>query len=376
MYNLSKMKATYFATLLLFALVACTKPNNEKKLADLKAKKADLEKNLEKLNVEIKALEKASGKVNVQQKTAFVQAEPLKTGTFQHFIEVQGKITSDNNVNINPKTSGEITKLYVHKGQAVKKGQLLASIDVSTLIKSREELKTSMEYVEQVYQKQKSLWDQKIGTEIQYLQAKNARDNMERRLATLNEQIAYGSVVSPANGVIEEVYPKEGESANPMMAMFRLVGNGDFKISADVSEAYSAKLKEGSEAEVFFPDLNKTIKTTVRVVGDEISALNRTFNIELYLPSSVPGAKANMIAYVRVKDYEKKNTLAIPVSVVQKSNEGTFVFVANENKATKRTVTTGQTYKGSAEVLSGLNKGDNLITAGYLDLIEGQPVKF
>ncbi len=371
------MRSISFTALVLVGLAACThKPNNEEKLASLKEQKTGLEKQLEDLTVQIKALEKASGKAKVEQKTAFVQVEPVNPGTFQHYIEVQGKVTSDNNLNINPKTSGEITKLYVHKGQQVKKGQLLASLDVSALSKSREELKTALEFATQVYDKQKGLWDQKIGTEIQYLQAKNNKEGTERRLATLNEQIAYGSVTAPISGVIEEVFPKEGESANPMSPMFRLVGSGDFKISADVSEAYSSKLKEGSEAEVFFPDLNKTIKTTVRVVGDEISALNRTFNIELYLPSSLPGTKANMIAYVRVKDYENKNGVAIPVSVVQKSNEGTFVFVANDNKATKRLVKTGQTYKGSAEVLNGLKKGDTLITAGYLDLIEGQPVKF
>lgn len=370
------MKSTYLIPFLLVALVACNKGGKENNLEALKEQKSKLEAQLVDLEAKIKEVEKASGKKVVKQKTAFVKVEALKPDVFTHFVEVQGKVTSDNNVDITPKMGGEITRLYVKKGFQVKKGQLLATLDVSALSKSKHELQTSLDFANQVYEKQKGLWDQKIGTEIQFLQAKNNKESLEASLATLNQQISHGSVVAPASGVIEEVYPKEGETVSPMMPMFRLVGNGEFKISADVSEAYSSLIDQGNEAEVFFPDSKKTIKTTVKVVGDEISATNRTFNIELYLPKSFPGIKANMIAYVKVKDYEKKNVLSVPVNVVQKSLEGTFVYVSDHKKAIKKMVTTGQTYKGIAEVMGGLHKGDSIVTVGYLDLIEGQPLQF
>jgi len=370
------MKSINLIPLLLLALVACTKKSEEHNLDALKQQRTELTKQLSDLETKIKTIEKASGKREVRYKTAFVQVQSLQPEVFKHYIEVQGRVTSDQNLTITPKTAGEITKLYVHKGSTVKKGQILASLDVETLIKSRNELKTGLDFATQVYEKQKALWDQKVGTEIQYLQAKNNKEGLESKLATLNQQISYGNVVAPSNGVIEEVYPREGEGVSPGMPMFRLVGNGDFKIIADVSEAYSSKISVGNEAEVFFPDMNKTLKTTVKVVGDEINAVNRSFYVELYLPNTFPGIKGNMIAYVKVKDYEKKNSLAIPVGVVQKSTEGTYVFVSKGSKAAKKTVTTGQTYKGISEVLSGLTKGDSVVTAGYLDLIEGQPLKF
>jgi RND family efflux transporter MFP subunit len=359
----------------LLALVACnTAQNEEQSIEKLKSKRAELEQQLTELNTQIKTIEKAAGKVEVQMKTVYVQVTELKPALFQHYLEMQGKVASDNNVTITPKTAGQIIKINVLKGQAVQKGALLASIDVAALVKGRDELKTGLDFATNLYEKQKALWEQKVGTEVQYLQAKNNKESLEGKLATLNEQISYGSVVAPASGEIEEVYPKEGESISPGMPMFRLVGNGDFKIVADVSEAYSAHVNEGNEAEVYFPNLEKTVKTTVKVVGDEIDATNRTFDIELRLPQKPSGVKANMIAYVKVKDYEAKNVLSVPVSVIQKSPEGNFVFVDKDGKAAKQVVKIGETYKGLTEVKSGLQAGQKLITAGYLDLIEGQPV--
>jgi multidrug efflux pump subunit AcrA (membrane-fusion protein) len=158
------------------------------------------------------------------------------------------------------------------------------------------------------------------------------------------------------------------------MPMFRLVGKGEFRISADVSEAYAAHIKQGNEAEVFFPDISKNIQTSVKVVGDEINPLNRTFNIELALPKSSTFIKANMIAYVKIKDYEAKDRLQVPVSVVQKLVDGNFVFIEVNGKASKRTVKTGRDFNGQIEILDGLQTGDKLIVTGYLDLIEGQPL--
>ena len=369
------MKIAKLFTLLLLAMVAC-KSGGDENVDALKEKKAKLETELAELNTKIKGIEKASGKANVEQKVVFIQSKALAPQTFRHYIEIQGKVTTVNNLTISPRTAGQITRINVKKGQNVNKGAVLASIDVSAMTKGKDELKTALNFATDLYEKQQKLWDQKIGTEMQYLQAKNNKESIESKIATLNEQLAFGTVTAPVSGVIEEVYPVEGENTAPGMPMFRLIGKGDFKISADISEAYASKVDEGNEAEVFFPDLNKSVSTNVKVVGDEISSLNRTFNIELALPKAYNGIKANTITYVKIKDYEKKGTLVIPISIIQKSLEGTFVYVDNGGKAEKKLIKTGQTYNGETEVLSGLKAGDKIVTTGYLDLMEGQPVKY
>lgn len=369
------MKALHLIPFLLIAIVSC-KPNEEKELTSLKEEKIKVELQLVDMTAKIKALEKKIGKTTaVVQKAAFVQSTPLASSVFQHFIEIQGKITTDQNLTISPKIAGEILKIHVVKGQSVSKGMLLANIDVASMLKAKEELQTGLAFAKQVFDKQQALWDQKIGTEIQFLQAKNNKESLERKLESLNTQIVMGSVKAPADGTIDEIYPREGENTSPGMPMFRLIGKGNFKISTDVSESYASKIKQGNYAEVVFPDLNKTVKTTVKVVGDEINALNRTFNVELAMPSALGDAKANMITYIKIKDYEKKGALCVPVSVIQKSPEGDFVFVDNNAKATKKIITVGRSSQGQAEVLSGLAVGDKIITTGFMDLTEGQPLK-
>lgn len=367
------MKLQNLLPLLFLSIVAC-KPDSEKELASLKEEKSKIEAQLAEITSKIKALEKSSGKKTVVQRTAFVEVATLSPQSFKHYIEIQGKATTDNNLTISPRMGGHIANIYVKKGSMVKKGKLLASMDVAALLKGKEELKTALDFANNVYEKQKMLWEQKVGTEIQFLQAKNNKESLEKKIATLNEQIAFGQVTAPVAGMVEEVYSREGENAAPGMPMFRLVGKGEFRISADVSEAYAAHIKQGNEAEVFFPDISKNIQTSVKVVGDEINPLNRTFNIELALPKSSSFIKANMIAYVKIKDYEAKDRLQVPVSVVQKSVDGNFVFIEVNGKATKRAVKTGRDFNGQIEILDGLKTGDKLIVTGYLDLIEGQPL--
>ena len=286
---------------ILLAMAAC-KPSSEEELAALKKDKVKVETKLAELSIKIKTLEKKTGKVTtVIQRTAFVQFQKIEPITFKHFIEVQGKITTSQNLTISPKTQGEILKINVVKGQAVTKGTVLANIEVVSLQKAKDELQTGLAFVTEMYEKQRLLWDQKIGSEIQYLQAKNNKESLEQKLASLNVQIAMGSVKAPINGTIDEIYPKLGELIAPGMPMFRLVGKGDYKITTDISESYASKVKEGNAAEITFPDLKKTVTSYVKVVGDEVNALNRTFNVELAMPNASSFTKANMIAYIKIK---------------------------------------------------------------------------
>jgi RND family efflux transporter MFP subunit len=234
-----------------------------------------------------------------------------------------------------------------------------------------------------VYEKQKRLWDQKIGTEIQYLTAKNNKESLERRLATLRQQKDQYTIKAPISGVIDEFNPKVGEAVSPgtPVPVARIVNTASMKIVAEISEANAGKVNRGDEALVFLPDLNKEFPAKVTVVSQAINAMSRSFPVELTLKGAGNVAlRPNMIAVVKVKDYVKPQALVVPVNVVQKDESGDFVYVATQeggqNIVRKKKVTTGLTYGGKAEVTGGLAVNDRIITAGYQNLNEGQPVTF
>jgi RND family efflux transporter MFP subunit len=277
-----------------------------------------------------------------------------------------------------------LTSVRVERGDRVSKGQILATIDAAILEQSKQELRTSLELARTVYEKQKRLWDQKIGTEIQYLTAKNNKESLERRLATLRQQQDQYYIKAPISGIVDEFIPKVGESVNPAspQPIARIVNTSGTKVVADISEAYAAKVKKGDEAVVYLPDTEKEMAATVRAVSQAINASSRSFSIELAIKdkNAKTGLRPNMIAVVKIKDYRKDQATVIPVNVVQKDESSSFVYVAEpdgqKNVVRKKPVTTGMTYNGKVEVLSGLAVNDKVISTGYQSLNEGQPVTF
>ncbi|WP_019944931.1 efflux RND transporter periplasmic adaptor subunit [Dyadobacter beijingensis] len=368
---------TAFATL----LAACSAKKEglegkKEELAQLKAQQAENDKKIKALEIEIGKLDP---KKTTEAKVKPVSIATLNSETFKHYVELQGTVDAKNNVLVTPKTGGAIVAMYVKEGDAVKAGSVIGKIDNSILTESIEELKTSLSLANTLYEKQKNLWDQKIGTELQYLQAKNNKESLERKLATLNTQIAQTNIVSPMSGVVDQVNIKVGETASPGVGVVRVVNLSNLKVSAKVSDVYAASVKKGDEVIVKFPDLKKEYKARVTFVSTAVDPLSRTFTIEANLPSD-RDIKPNMMAQVQINDATSKNALAIDQNYVQSTEKGNVVYVAvtegNKKVAKAKEVKTGLSYNGKVEILSGLTAGDQLITLGYQEVSDGQPISY
>ncbi|AMR27941.1 hypothetical protein A0257_13135 [Hymenobacter psoromatis] len=363
--------------LLAISLFSCggTKdPNAE--LAKLKADQAATQ-------AKITDLEAKTGADKTAAANAAVPVSVLKVApqNFNGYLEVQGRVDFDQNATVSARAAGTLTSMRVQRGDHVRKGQVLATVDASILDASIAELRTRLDLARIVYEKQAGLWKQQIGTEIQYLQAKNAYEGLQRNLVTLNQQRALYNVVAPYAGVVDNVLPKLGETVAPGAPVVQLNSGKGGKILADVSEAYAGSIKAGDKALVTLPDLsNEEIPSTVRTVSRTISATSRTFTVELRLPDN-PAARLrpNMVATVRIQNYGKQNATVLPVDLIQHDEQNAYVLVVGQAGgkpvAEKRVIKTGQTYAGKQEVTSGLKDGDEVISAGYQTLNAGQLVK-
>ncbi|WP_138994887.1 efflux RND transporter periplasmic adaptor subunit [Larkinella sp. C7] len=376
------MKAYYIIGLATTLLLSCS---SEKKsdLASKKQELADLKTQQTELTTKIKALESEVAKLDPAQaeqvKVKEVVVAPLSVTTFKHFVELQGTIDAKNNVQVTPKSGGAVTAVYVKEGDAVKAGTVLAKIDDQILRESVEEVRNQLSLANTVFEKQSSLWKQQIGTEIQYLQAKNNKEGLEKRLATLNVQLSQSSVTSPISGIVDQVNVKTGETAMPGMGIVRVVNLSQLKVVAKVADSYAGSVRKGDAVVVRFPDINKELTTRISFVSTTVDPLSRTFSIEAPLPSD-NSLKPNMLAQVKINDISKTKTIVIDQNLVQNTENGQLVYVAvsegNKKVAKARPVKTGLSYGGQVEIITGLNSGDQLITQGYQELVDGQQINF
>ncbi|MEO7991231.1 MAG: efflux RND transporter periplasmic adaptor subunit [Chryseolinea sp.] len=366
------MKSTvynYLSILALAAVLAACSTDKSEKLASLKEKQAALTK-------EIAALEKEmpvdSSKIKVKSKeVAVIQLAPQK---FDHYVQTQGAIEAEDNILVSAKTPGVVSQVFVKEGQGVSKGQVLAQIDNSIILRSIESMKSQLELATQVFQRQKNLWDQKIGTEVQYLQAKSNKEGLERQIAGLQEQNEMTRIKSPISGTVDAVEAKNGESISPGMPAFRVINTSDLKIIAHISESYITTIKKGDKVSVTVEELGKDINATVTFVGKNIDILSRTFTIEVDLPS-LPELRPNMTAVVKVIFHSDPSAIVVPVNVVQSVNGEKILYVAavdgKNTVARKRVVEVVGVYNNLAQIKSGVTTGEKLITVGYQGLNDG-----
>jgi membrane fusion protein (multidrug efflux system) len=370
---------TIILALTLALLTACGGGNNTEaikaKIDKLKKEQNERKSEIEKLEKELLAAgDSSSSKSKI--KVLDVVTATVVPKEFKHYLEVQGKVDSDKNVLISYKAAGTVTKIYVNKGDYVKAGSVLATIDDETMIKSVQEVQTNLNLAKTIYEKQKSLWDQKIGTEVQYLQAKTTYEGLQKRLGQLQDQQDAYKVRATINGTVDEIYPNEGELAAPGFQAFRIIDVTGFKVMAEIGEGYIDNVKKGDKVSLYFPDINYTMETNVKVVSDIISNVNRTFNVEFDLKNAPKNLKANMLVYVKIQDYSKPSSIVIPINVVQHSEVGDFVYTVKNDKAVKTYIKLGSTYRTETEVTSGIKEGDRIVTIGYQDLADGQVVKY
>jgi len=377
----------YYAIALVSLMMACSQEKNRtagssdvqgkrEELTALKSEQTELTTKIKTLEAELAKLEPKS-KENERVKD--VSVAPLSASTFKHFVELQGTIDAKNNVQVSPKSGGVVTSVFVKEGDQVRAGQAIAKVDDQLLRESMSELKTQLSLVNTIYEKQASLWKQQIGTEIQYLQAKNNKESLERRMSTLNAQLSQSTVTAPISGVVDQVMIKIGQSAAPGMPLVRIVNLSQLKVVAKVSDTYSGSVRKGDLVLIEFPDLKKTLNSRISFVATTVDPLSRTFTIEAPLPSD-NALKPNMLARIKINDETKANAIVINQNLIQSTENGQLVYVAvnegGKKVAKARTVKTGQSYGGQIAVTQGLQAGDQLVTAGYQDLVDGQAINY
>ncbi len=359
------------------AVIAGCSSSSKDKVTQLK----ELKEQQAKLTSEIKKLEEAIAKETPDSlRTARVKevvVSSLAPRKFDHYVQTQGAVESDLNIQVSAKSPGVVTQVLVREGEMVSKGQTLAQIDNSLILAGIAELKSQLELATTVYNRQKNLWDQKIGTEVQFLQAKSTKESLERRLASLNEQNEMTKIKAPVSGVLDALDVRIGQNIAPGMPAARVVNNSDLKIMARISESYANQLKRGNKVVVSFPDVNKEVSSSIGFVARNIDPLSRTFVVEADLPSS-PELRPNMSGVVKVVFESNPKALVVPINIVQNVNNEKVVYVA-EAKGTgfvarKKVVKLGPVYDNQAEV-EGLAAGDKLITVGYQGLSDGEAIK-
>jgi len=369
------MKNSKYLVLLGMGLIlaACGPPGEEAQLARLERERDALTEKIEKLKQEIAQKGGPTGK---RAKAMNVKISSVEKEIFQHFIQVQGIVESDNNIMVAPQSSGLVEEIYVNVGDEVTRGQLLAELDGSILESSIAEVESRLRLAETIFERQQRLWDKNIGSEIEYLQAKNNKESMEKRLETLGEQYKMTKIFAPLSGTIDEVLIKEGEMAAAGLGAIRVVQLSNLKIIVDLSEIYISRIKKNDFVHVNLPVTGREFDLRVDAVSQVIDPNNRTFQVEMKIPRSEAGIKPNMLAVLMINDYTNQEALMAPLNIVQETGTEKFIFVAEQNNgewiARRRSVETGKSYNNRAEVLSGLQEGEHVVTFGYQNLSDGQ----
>ncbi len=368
---------------------------NDKKAAleKLKAEKSKTEEEIKKLQDELVKIDTNTAN---SAKIKLVSITPVGTENFQHFIDLQGKVDAENISYISPRMGpAQVKAVYVTQGQMVKKGQLLLKLDDAIMRQSvvaakqqLEGIKTQLGYAKNIYQRQKNLWDQGIGTEVQLISAKTNVTGLENQLdaageqvKTLQEQLNTANVYSDVSGIADIVAIKVGETFSGMGAsgpQIKIVNTSSLKVVVNVPENYVTRMHKGSPVEIVIPDVSKKINSTISLISQSIDPTQRGFVAEAKIPSD-PLLKPSQSAVVKILDYAAANVIVIPVNVIQSDETGKYVYVISKGSngktiAHRITVTIGEVYGEKVEIKAGLKAGDQLVTEGFQNLYEGQTI--
>lgn len=374
--NMTK-RYSFLIPIITLVLAACGGGggNKAEQLQQLKQQKAKFNEDIDK---KIAVLEKEVGTKDTVLKMKDVAIAEVTDTLFEHYIDVQGSVDARENVNVSARVPGVITGIFVKEGQTVSQGQTLAQVDDQVLKANMAELRTQMDLANTLFEKQKNLWAQKIGSEVQYLNAKNQKEGLERKIATLQDQMAQTRIIAPISGSVDAVIAKVGDNAAPGAPAFRVVNANNLKITANVAEAYAGLLKTGDPVVIAFPDINREIRSNISFASKTIDPLSRTIKVEVPLKAD-NSLRPNMIAHIRIVDYAAKNAVVIPVSVIQYTSGKPYVVVAQNTNgkmvAQRKTIELGRTYNDKAEIKTGLDKGDKIITTGFQGLNDNDLIK-
>ena len=366
-------------------IVSCGEKNNNQTVDQLIATKNNKELQARKavIQADLAKIDAALATLNVKKEEALVSVMTLKDTLFNHYLDIQGSVNTKENILIQPEMPGTLVVLNAKAGQHVSKGQLLARVDDGGSSQQVASLETQYQLAKTTFERQKNLWNQKIGSEIQYLQAQTQMLSLQRSVAQAKAMLAKTEIRAPFSGTIDEVFVERGQVVSAgAQGLMRIVNLNNMYVSTSVPESYIGKLKVGTQVDVFLTSLNKNYKGKVRQVGNFINPNNRSFGIEVSIPNPENLLRPNQVAKLKVIDYTAKNAIVVPTNVIQEDGEGNkFVFVAiNSNGKTatakKIIVTTGKSSDNVTEIVTGLSANDIIVTEGVNTISEGMKLNF
>lgn len=380
-------------TLITLSILLVTSCSDEVSTADLiasgdmkaiRAKKKELSEQGKALNIEIAQLDAAIAAIEGDKNLPLVTTIKVGKENFDHFIELQGDVTTRQNVLIYPEMPGLLVRVNVIDGQKVNRGDLLAVIDDGGMSNQLNQLETQLELAKTTFQRQERLWKQKIGSEIQYLQAKSSYESQESAVKQLKSQLKKYRIVAPFSGIIDDVIKDQGTvvSPGPGSEIFRIINLTDMYLEVAVPETHIANITVGKAVDVYFPILDLKVKSKVRQTGNFINPNNRSYKVEIAIPNKDSAIKPNMTARVSINDYSNDAAILIPQSIISENAEGEqYAFAVkkidadNLAEAYKNIISTGKTQGDNVEVLSGLSEGMSLIQEGARSVKDGQKVQ-
>jgi RND family efflux transporter MFP subunit len=354
-------------------------------LEQIRAKKKELTDLHKSIGEEISLLDSIIGTKVENRNLPLITTFTAEVKPFDHFVELQGDVTTKQNVLIYPEMAGTLIKVNVREGQSVSKGQLLATIDDGGMYSQLAQMETQLALAKTTYERQERLWEQKIGSEIQYLQAKSAYEAQKSAVNQMKGQLEKFQIRAPFSGIIDDVIKDQGTvvaPAGPGSEVFRIINLSEMYVEVDVPETYLGKVTAGKKVKVYLPIINEQIDSKVRETGNYIKPDNRSFTAEIPVPNASGKVKPNLTAKVSINDYSSKAAILIPQSIISENAEGDqYVYVAsginadNVAQVNRVIITTGQKQGDLVEVLTGLNNGDNLVLEGARAVKDGQQVK-
>ncbi len=386
------MKTSIPILTLLVLLISCGGNQNESletliangDLEAIRSKKSSLSEEMKTISDQVRTLDSVIAILDADTRLPLVNTFEVSTGNFEHYLELQGDVATKQNVLIYPEMAGTLERVYVTEGDKVVKGQLLANIDDGGMANQLEQLKAQAALAETTYERQKRLWEQNIGSEIQYLQAKTSYEASRNSVQQVERQLGKSAIRAPFSGIIDDVIKDQGTvvAPGPGSEVFRIVNLSNMYITVDVPETYVGSIDDGTKAKVYFPVLGDSVQTSVRQAGNYINPNNRSFSVEIPVPNEKGRIKPNLSARVMINDYTNPEALLIPQSVISENAEGEqYVFIAEnptedqKGTARKRIVVTGKTQGRYVEILSGLKAGELIIQEGARSVKDNQDVQ-
>ncbi len=362
------MKKIIVLTILSVIAFSCDEKVDNSSLQELNDQKNNLVSKIDSLSYLLKNVEKEISHLDTLKRLQIVTTLPVKNDIFKHFVEIQGVVKADKNIELRPELGGTISAIYVKKGQKVRAGQTLIQLDDSAIKNKLAELNTQLNLAKTTFERQSRLWNQKIGSEMQFLQAKAQKEGLENSLAALETQSLKMKIIAPFSGIVDDIFSKKGELTSPIEPVVRLLNLDHVYVEADVTETYLPVIKKGTETQVYFASIHKEMVAEISQIGNFINPDNRSFKTRINLSNKDQSIKPNLLADLKILDFESEGII-IPSTLVQQDQNGVnYVFTIssknNEQKVVKKIITIAMEYNHEVYISEGLNENDTLVNEG------------